>query len=112
MELKESLKICIIMWDYLADHPEKSKYYAICELKLPHDMASACALCEYHKSSDLGGDCWDHCPMVGLWEGSFCNDEKVGLYWLWRHACTDSDKSMYAKKIADATRGRMKDFIY
>jgi hypothetical protein len=52
---REALEICIRMWDWLTDHPEKSKWGAIFELKLPQDMSSSCSACEYDDWASFGG---------------------------------------------------------
>lgn len=110
MELKESLEICIKMWDWLADHPGSDKDDAVEALKLPW-MMNECACCAYADGCYKG---WP-CPLFGLWSKNkddlSCNDEQ-SLYTKWRKAKTPATTTKYARQIADMARLRLKDFTY
>lgn len=113
MELKESLEICIQIWDWLAEHPEHDKKYAVEFLDLP-PMLNECACCEF--TEFLGFDnCEDNCPLTGLWSdnshGSSCLSDN-SIFQQWGGSGTTKETTKYAKAIADAARKRLEDFTY
>jgi len=83
----EALQYTIIMWQWLAEHPEAWKSQAIAELDLPQIWVADCACCEFARAQSKTKklDC-NNCPLWDAETSCFYFDNP---YYVWRDAIQD-----------------------
>lgn len=109
LSLRDSLEITRDMWNWLADNPSKEKEAALRALGITQDITASCACCVYNKQK-LGNSNFDvsrccvgdkstqTCPLFSFWPTGCEN----GTYNKWIKSNTNTDKSLYARQIANA----------
>ena len=101
MNEKEALEKTLLLWDYLAKHPEQEKIDAYKALHLSRD-GDDCPLCEYTSAR------CHMCPLISLWPSTDAyapcvHDQSVYSKWRIKHTFET------AKQIADAARAKLEE---
>lgn len=95
MTKKECIKNHRIMWNWLADNPDKEKVDWPGWVDYPGRIRAGCFLCEYTISRDLS---CSKCPLD--WEYPHCNAWGASFR-EYKLADDFSEKAYYARKIAN-----------
>ena len=111
---QRALEVCIEMWDWLAENPDKQKHHAIEELNLDSDELGGynCSACAYEDQMRESITCkglvakrvCHYCPM---WTGKEKCNSSTSPYHIWLVNSAYSLRSEAAKDIANLAREKL-----
>jgi hypothetical protein len=95
MTLKKAINLSLIIWEYLAEHPEIKNKENLPEniFKKIHHLFGYCPLCELFLFKEI--PCSD-CPLGN------CGDNS--LFTKWQDSKTKKDRKIYAYEIVNAIK--------
>ena len=107
---RETLELCIQMWDWLAENPRREKFEAVRILNMPQ-LDTDCAACEYDSWKFYTPSCGS-CPV---WEykgcSTMCMDEEYGDWITAERENPDFEKVRIraARRIASRARRKLEE---
>jgi len=109
---REALELCVELWTWLADNPDKDKYDKAEEL-LGYESQTGCPACEYAKQNTSSADSsiCQNCPIDSWRKGPTCTSSEY-VQWLiargeWfdnQLLFKDKEEQYYKDKISDSAR--------
>ena len=100
LTLKRSLELCMKLWTWLRDNPEKAKHDWPGWSRFG-DVDNDCFACEYDRiKTKFGETSCNHCPLRSLWGSKSCVHPS-SPYSKWDWALDTKIRKSNAKKIAD-----------
>jgi len=102
---REALELCVELWTWLADNPDKDKYDKAEEL-LGYESQTGCPACEYAKQNTSSADSsiCQNCPIDSWRKGPTCTSSEYVQWLIARGKWLDKGEQYHKDKVSDSAR--------
>lgn len=112
----EVMEKMVVLWNYLAQHPDKSKEEAYKVLGLPRDrsMCPCCAAASNFKTQYFFRTKCENCLLKNFWGGFCTGHDTAYVRWLDRDGHVNGSTSLFrtaraAREILKASQDKLKE---